>query len=112
MAKTQTPGEAFQAELAVYRQAEDEQIQRRRRLEALQLPIMQDALNMLATRPIIEATPDLVAAANNLSDTRQTSLVNLFAHLEHVKQHLAQEAERIQAQVDADAQAEAEAAAT
>ena len=111
MAKTQTPGEALQAELAALRQSDEERAKRVQRIEALQLPAMQEALHILATRPIGEAMPDLIATANGLTDNRQSALSNLFAHLDYAQQHFAQEIERIQAQVEADAQAEGEAAA-
>lgn len=111
MAKTQSPAETLQAELAALRQSDEERAKRVRRIEALQLPIMQEALKTLATRPVIEAMPDLIAIANNLTDSRQSSLTNVFAHLEYAQQHLAQEVGRIQAQIDEDARTEAEAAA-
>lgn len=111
MAKTQSPAETLQAELAALRQSDEERAKRVRRIEALQLPIMHEALNTLATRPIIEAMPDLIAIANNLTDSRQSALSNLFAHLEYAQQHLAQEVERIQARIDEDARTETEAAA-
>jgi len=110
MAKTQSPGEALQAELTALRQSDEERAKRVRRIEALQLQIMNEALKTLATRPITEAMPDLIAIANNLTDSRQSALSNLFAHLEYAQQHLAQEVERIQAQIDEDARTEAEAA--
>ena len=101
MAKTQSPAEAFQAELAAYRQTEDEQAQRRRRLDELQLPIMQDVMTILETRPIAGAVQDLIDAANNLTDGRQGAVVSLLSQLEYAFQTLRSEQERITAEAEA-----------
>jgi hypothetical protein len=111
MAKTPTPAEAFQSELAAFQKVEAEQHERRRRLDALQLPIMANVMDILKTRPITEAMKDLIDAANNLTDGRQGAVVSLLSQLEYATSTMVSEQQRIQAQVDEDTRTEAEAAA-
>lgn len=107
MPTTPTPAEALHAELALLRQEDENRAARIRRIEALQMPIMIDALLSMDTKPLAEALTDLTEAQSNLTDQRQAAVANLVAHLSYARQHLAQEVERIQAQIDADAEVEA-----
>lgn len=111
MTKTLTPAEALQAEMAALRQADEDRIKRVRRIEALQLPIAAEVLNVLHTKTVTEALELLPEMAANLTDNMQAVITNLVAQMGYARNVLDSETARIGAQIEADRAAEAEAKA-
>lgn len=112
MAKTQSPAETLQAELAALRLEDEARAKRVRRIEALQLPVAAEVAAVLQTKTVVEAAVLLPDLAANLTDNMQAVINNLVTQIGYALTVMEAEVQRIQAQVDADAQTEAEAAAT
>lgn len=106
MAKTQSPAEVLQAEIAALRQDDEARRKRIRRIEALQLPIAAEVASVLQTKTVVEAGVLLPDLAANLTDNMQAVINNLVSQIGYALTVMEAEVQRIQAQVDADASAE------
>lgn len=97
---------ALQAEIAALRQSDEDRAARVRRIEALQLPVADEAVQLLSTKPMAEAVTLLAPLAEHLTDNLQNALHSLVQHAGYVQNVLDSERARIRQQVEADAQAE------
>ncbi len=120
MAKTQSPGEALQAELAgeleLLRQENEVVARRVRRIEAMQLPVFAEVTDILKTRSILEARELLAKKTACLTDDVNIVVRGLVEQIDNVQIVLLNETKRIAAQVEeeraaAEAAAQAEAGA-
>lgn len=114
MAKTQSPGEALQAELAaeleLLRQEDEVRAQRVRRIEALQLPIAAEVADIMKTCSILEARDLLAEKTASLTDSMNIVVRGLVEQIDNVQTVLLNETRRIAAQVEEE-RAAAEASA-
>lgn len=105
MPKTLTAGEAVAAELELLRAEDEARARRVRRIEALQLPILNEIADILKARPLGEAIPELEKRLPGLTDGRANAIANLIAHGNHVAQLIFAEQERISVLVYEDKEA-------
>ena|SRR5690606_8649242 len=114
MAKTKTPGEALQAELAaeleLLRQDDEARAQRVRRIEALQLPVFAEVADIMKTRSILEARDLLAEKTASLTDSMNIVVRGLVEQIDNVQIVLLNETKRIGAQAE-EGRASAEASA-
>lgn len=105
MAKTETPAEAIQAELAAIRLLDEERVKRVRRAEMLQLPIAAEVTEILQTKSILEARDLLAEKTACLFDNMNIVVRGLVEQIDSLQVVLLNETNRIAAQVEEDRKA-------
>ncbi len=105
--KPLTTEEQIAAELAALKAEDAKRGERVARIEALQVPIVEQCLEIMRTLPMAEAVPLLAEKAPHLTDNRQVVVVNMVAHADHAYAFLTEDLARLTASPADEGQAEA-----